>query len=291
MAAETNIKRFIAILVNPLSGKGNAIKVGKQISENLNARGISHSLFSGNWPPELGPYTDAWVVGGDGTINYFINFYQPVTIPIALFKGGTGNDFAWKLYGDMPVDQQVELVLHTEPSPVDAGLCNGKLYLNSLGIGFDGKVLGSIQSIRWMGGHLGYWLSALWNIFSFRESVYGIQTGTKAIKDRFLLVIINNSSRTGGGFMVSPRASVSDRQLDLVLCKPLSIIRRLINMPVIQKGKHLDREFIQFSHEQEVTISCERETPAALDGELLQAKEFRIQVMPGCLLFRYLPEG
>lgn len=291
MSGETNIKRFIAILVNPLSGKGNAIKVGKQISENLEARGISHSLFSGNWPPALIPYTDAWVVGGDGTINYFINFYQPVTIPIALFKGGTGNDFAWKLYGDIPVDQQVELVLHTNPSPVDAGLCNGKLYLNSLGIGFDGTVLGSMQAIRWMGGHLGYWLAALWNIFTFRESVYEIQTGTQTIKDRFLLVIINNSSRTGGGFMISPRASVSDSQLDLVLCKPLSILRRLRYLPLIQQGGHLERDFIHFSHEPQVKVYCDQDTPAALDGELIRAKEFLIEVLPGYLLFRYRPAG
>jgi len=291
MPAGTNIDRFISILVNPLSGKGKAIRVGERISDLLKAKGISHLMFAGDWPAGLDRFTEAWVVGGDGTINYFINLYKPVTIPIVLFRGGTGNDFAWKLYGDMSVDEQVELVLQTEPAPVDAALCNDKLYLNSLGIGFDGRVLGSIHNIRWMGGHLGYWLAALWNIFSFRESAYEVQTETQMFKGRFLLVVINNSSRTGGGFMISPRASVSDGQLDLVLCQPLSIFKRLQYMPLIQKGGHLDRGFIQFSHQKQVTVYCEKETPAALDGELLLAKEFRIQVVPGCLLFRYLPVG
>lgn len=291
MAAETNIERFIAILVNPLSGKGNSGKVGERISASLKAKGISHSLFAGNWPPVLDPFTDAWVVGGDGTIHYFVNFYQPVAIPIALFKGGTGNDFAWKLYGNITVEAQIELVLHSEPAPVDAGRCNGKLYLNSLGIGFDGTVLGSMQAIRWMGGHLGYWLAALWNIFTFRESVFQLQMGTQSIKERFLLVIINNSSRTGGGFMVSPRASVSDQQLDMVLCKPLSILRRLRYLPLIQQGGHLERDFIHFSHERQVKVYCDQVTPAALDGELIRAKEFLIEVLPGYLRFRYRPLG
>ena len=244
-------------------------------------------MFNGDWPPELDPFTEAWVVGGDGTINYFINQYHPVSIPLAVFKGGTGNDFAWKLYGDISIEDQFDLVLSAAPRPVDAGNCNGKLYLNSLSIGFDGRVLSSIKAIRWMGGHLGYWLAALWNVFSFRESEYAIKVDEAEIRERFLLVIINNSSRTGGGFMVSPKASVNDGLLDMILCKPLSVWKRMFAMPVIQKGEHLDLPYIRFMQQKTVIVHCKKEIPAALDGEFIISNKFEIEVLPGCLQFRY----
>lgn len=289
MPAETNIKRFIAILVNPLSGKGKAVKTGERLSGLLAGKGMAYQLFNGNWPSTLDGFSEAWIVGGDGTINYFINQYYPVPIPLAVFKGGTGNDFAWKLYGDITVEDQVELVLRADPCPVDAGRCNRKLYLNSLGIGFDGRVLSSMKAIRWLGGHLGYWFAALWNLFSFRESRYTIQADDTIYQERFLLVIVNNSSRTGGGFMVSPRASVSDGKLDMILCIPLSVWKRIMAMPLIQKGKHLNHPYIRFAQNQKVLVQCEKEMPAALDGELINAKDFEICILPGCLQFKYFP--
>lgn len=287
MPSETNIKRFIAILVNPLSGNGRAVETGKRLSRILAGKEITYQLFNGDWPATLDLFTEAWIVGGDGTINYFINQYFPVSIPLAVFKGGTGNDFAWKLYGDISLQDQVELVLTADPCPVDAGRCNGKFYLNSLGIGFDGRILNSMKAIRWLGGHMGYWFAALWHLFSFGESIYEIKADETVIRERFLLVIINNSSRTGGGFMVSPKASVSDGKLDMILCKPLTVWKRILAMPLIQKGKHLDHPYIRFAQHQQVLVQCEKEMPAALDGELLNAKNFEISVLPGSLHFKY----
>ena len=56
------------------------------------------SVFDEKWPDSLADFEEVWVMGGDGTFNYFVNRYPDCSIPIALFKGGTGNDFYWKLY-------------------------------------------------------------------------------------------------------------------------------------------------------------------------------------------------
>jgi diacylglycerol kinase (ATP) len=32
--------------------------------------------------------TEAWIVGGDGTLNYFINLYKEIAVPLVIFKGG-----------------------------------------------------------------------------------------------------------------------------------------------------------------------------------------------------------
>ena len=56
-------------------------------------------LFDLQWPPDLQNFDEVWVMGGDGTFNYFVNKYPDCSIPIGLFQGGTGNDFHWKVFG------------------------------------------------------------------------------------------------------------------------------------------------------------------------------------------------
>lgn len=287
MSEQINTERFIAILVNPLPGKAKAKAMGLKLQDKLTVLNIARSLFAEEWPDNLDGFTEIWIIGGDGTINYFINRYKSIQIPLALFKGGTGNDFSWQLYGNISVDEQFELVLKAVPRTVDAASCNDKLFLVGLGIGFEGEVLQSMGAIRWLGGHLGYLWVVFRKIFSFKESLFMIKTGNEIITDKFLLVILNNSARTGGGFLVAPEASVIDGDIDMVLCKPLTIPKRLRYLPVIEKGKHLHRSFINFSQQKEVRIECDKELPAHLDGELIRSKIFVVKVLPGLLMFKY----
>jgi len=282
-----NTERSIAILVNPLSGKGKAKAIGQGLQDRLTALNIQGSLFANEWPDHFEGFTEIWIIGGDGTMNYFINRYKHIEIPLALFKGGTGNDFAWKLYGNISVDEQFELVLNAEPKPVDAASCNDKLYINSLGIGFEGEVLDSMSSIRWMGGHLGYLWAVIRRIFSFKESRFIIHADDNKTEGDFLLVNVNNASRTGGGFMITPTALVNDGLIDLLLCKPLSLINRLRYLPLIEKGKHLQLPFIDHSLHKEVRIDCEKELFAHLDGELIRSQSFHIRILPRLFKFKY----
>ncbi len=124
-------------------------------------------------------------------------------------------------------------------------------------------------------------------IFSFKELSYQIKYEGTTVSEKFLLVMVTNSSSTGGGFIVSPDAKINDGKLNMVLCKPLPFIKRLKNLPIIEKGKHLDKEFILHKLVSNVIIECEEETLAQIDGELISAKTFDIKVLPGQYLFKY----
>lgn len=105
----------VAILVNNLSGKGSAIKIGNWLVLQLTEIRIEYELFAFNWPENYDGFSDIWLVGGDGTLNYFLNKNRNITLPLFLFKGGTGNDFAWKLYGDSTPEQQLKIALSAPP--------------------------------------------------------------------------------------------------------------------------------------------------------------------------------
>ena len=279
----------VAILANTTAGKGKSKQISVWLQEQLINLNKLSTIYDLEWPSDadLNQYSDAWVIGGDGTINYFINKYPNCKIPITLFCGGTGNDFAWKLYGDVKIEQQLATILTATPKPIDAAKVNGKLYINCLGVGFDGEILQSMKSIRFIGGHYGYLLAVIFKIFFFKEQKIQIQIGEEIWNEKFLLALIVNSSRAGGGFFIAPPAALNDGLLNMVLSKKISILKRLWYLPVIQKGKHLHLPFIIHRLVEKITIKCEKELPIQVDGELLYAKDIQIEVLPSQFLFRY----
>lgn len=277
----------VAILDNPSAGKGQSGRMANWLKNELTNRQIPCTVFKEQWPSSFGDFSDIWIIGGDGTINYFINHYPDCDKPLALFKGGTGNDFAWKLYGDFSDEEQLELILNAQPRPIDAGKFNDTLFINCLGVGFDGEIVRSMNAIRFVGGHLGYLLVVIKKIFSFREYRFKITTEEEQWNDQFLLVMIVNSSRAGGGFMVAPDASLTDGKLNMMLCRKLSILKRLKYLSVIEKGKHLHLPFVIYRLGQKFEIVCPKEMAIQADGELFAARELKIEVLPGKFLFRY----
>ena len=277
----------IALVVNPLAGKGRAAMIASLVAGKLYHFAIDYTLFNEQWPADFNGYSEVWIVGGDGTMNYFINHYPDIKTPLAIFKGGTGDDFAWKLYGDADWKEQLQIVLHAGTKPVDAGRCNDKLFLNGVGIGFEGEVLQSMDTIRLIGGHFGYYLIVLKKIFSFKEKHFKIYGGELIADEKLLLATVNNSSRTGGGFHISPASTVNDGLLDLVMCKPLTLIKRLRYLPQIEKGKHLSLPFIKHITGTKFIIDCKKPLPAQLDGELIVADKFEFELLPGKFLFLY----
>lgn len=278
---------LIAILVNPLAGKGESIKWEVWLEKELNKRRIPFQVFKNDWPDNFDSFSDIWIMGGDGSINYFINRFKNCTTPLALFKTGTGNDFSWKLYGDLSNEAIFEKVLISEPKPVDVGKCNNTLFINSFGIGFDGEILKSMNAIRFLGGHLGYMVAVILKILSFREHRFQIRTEEESWDEHLLLLIINNSSRAGGGFKITPDANINDGLLDLCLCKKLSVFQRLRYLPILKSGKHTHLPFVTLRKGKSFQIIAEKEIAIQVDGELISAKNVQVDVLPKQFNFRY----
>jgi diacylglycerol kinase (ATP) len=277
----------IALFINPAGNKPKCRRIGKLLTKKLGAHRIDHVVFDKVWPQNLDGLAEAWIVGGDGTINYFINQYKNPGVPLVLFKGGTGNDLAWKLYGNMSLEKQFNTVLGASPTPIDVIRCNDRLFINSMGVGFDGEILKFIKMIRFLGGHLGYLLAVIAKIFTFKEAKYIITADDLVFEGKLLLLAVNNNSRTGGGFMITPHASLDDGKIDLLLCEPLTIIKRLRVLPRAEKGNHLHYPFIHYEQVTTVKIECEKETAAHLDGELISDKIFDISLLPGYVSFKF----
>jgi len=281
------LQKNIALVVNPSRENEKALRLTNSIIRILQNCEIPYELFIEEWPSTLASFTEAWVVGGDGTINWFINRYTDISIPIALFGGGSGNDFHWMLYGNPTLEEQVEKVLAAAPKKVDAGICNGSLFLNGVGIGFDGAIVKDLLGKKKLAGKASYLLSILKHIVSYQEKDCTIQAGEARIQQPCFMISIANGQRYGGGFMVAPIASVSDGLLDLNITGRIPALKRIKYLPVIEKGEHLDLPFITYLQSGTVVITALEKLHTHIDGEYVYENSFEIKCLPGRFSFLY----
>lgn len=277
--------KHIALLCNPTALNAKALKVTSVIKAILERKALHFSTFIQSWPAQLDGFSKAWIIGGDGTMNYFINHYKNNSLPLALFAGGTGNDLHWMLYGNCKPEEQVERVLKGQIEKIDAGLCNGYYFLNGLGIGFDGSIVFDLMGRSKWPGKLSYFLSILKNIAGYKEKLCQIKSAQDSTQQSCFMISVANGRRYGGGFFVAPKADVRDGQLDLSVITKVSLFQRLRYLPVMERGKHLHLPFVQYQQTDGVVIESTELLHAHLDGEYLNDSRFEVKILPAHFSF------
>jgi diacylglycerol kinase (ATP) len=272
--------KHIALVCNPTPQNKKALRVADSISVLLAGMDIRHSIFSHVWPQAWDTITEVWIIGGDGTVNHFINQYSAIQLPLAVFAGGTGNDFHWMLYGEIDMEQQVEKILDADPKFIDAGVCNGKLFLNGIGIGFDGAIVHDLQGKKKSAGKTSYLLSILKNVLWWREKHCTIELHDQEIEQDCFMISVANAKRYGGGFHVAPKATIDDGLLDVSIIGRIPPIKRIKYLPIVEKGKHLDQPFVRYEHVDKIKIISRVKIHAHMDGEYLHDEVFDIEVLP-----------
>jgi diacylglycerol kinase (ATP) len=280
-------EKHIALVCNPTRENEKALGIANNIQILLSGIDIAHKIFTSTWPENFNGFTEVWIIGGDGTINWFINQYSEIQLPLALFAGGAGNDLHWMLYGNKTTEQQVDLVLQSTPQFVDAGACNEKLFLNGIGIGFDGAIVHDLLGKKKLAGKASYLLSILKHIIGYHEKPCVLEMAGETIKEDCFMISVANGKRYGGGFHVAPNAIINDGLLDVNIVGKISPVKRMKYMPVIEKGEHLDLDFIKYRQTQKITIHSPVKLHAHIDGEYFHTDRFDIDILPKRFSFLY----
>ena len=281
------VDKKIALVCNALAGVGKSILLAEKIAVHLANKKITYVIFKDHWPADFNSFTDIFIVGGDGTLNYFINQYPHISLPLVIFNGGTGNDFHWLLYGKQTLDQQLDIALNESAKPIDMAKCNDRYFINGLGLGFEGEVAKALVGKKKYSGKISFLITILKKIFTYHSKNYLIKSSESFVQGKKLLVDISNGARSGGGFHVAPEAKANDGLLDIIIANPINALQRLWYLPVIEKGKHLRLSIIQHFRTSEITIESDQIIQYHLDGEYFEDEKLIIQLLPGKLSFRY----
>lgn len=254
----------------------------------LTAHKVAHTVLINQWPADFSAFTDVFLAGGDGSINYYLNHCDFSTRPLTIFSGGTGNDFHAMLYGKRSTDELVNIGLNTAPRLFDIGICNQRYFINGIGIGFEGAIAKALSNTKKWPGKLSYLATILSQILQYQPRHYTIALNGEKKNGKKLMIDICNGNRAGGGFRVAPSANAADGFLDLVEVAAISPLRRLKYLPVIEKGKHLSLPIVNHNKIQAVQISADAPMQYHMDGEYAEAIQLEIMILPGVLPIRCL---
>ena len=280
--------RHFALFVNVRAGKGKPLRVLPAVKQALENAGYAYTVVTDIFPASLEMFTDVIIIGGDGTINFIINHYPGISLPIGIIPAGSGNDLAFTLFPKTNLSAQVENALHGKTRKIDAGLCNGRIFLNCLGVGFDGEVAREIPGVNWLSGKMKYYWVVIKKIISYRSKILRVSWKDGSMEGRVFMVTAANGYRSGGGFKVAPGADWYDGLLELVFIHPLPVWKRFHYLPRIEKGTHLNLPFIQNWKTEKIKITSKECISGHLDGELIEGLFFDISVTRGRYLFRGL---
>lgn len=173
------------------------------------------------------------LLGGDGTINRFINDTYDINIKqnIYLKKNGSGNDFLRTLV-DQDNESQYIMEMKTDTN------INRK-FMNGAGLGIDGYV-GYLIDKSEKKGKLSYFLNTLKALVKYIPEPLDVEIDGKEYHfKKAFLITMNNGRYFGGGMKISPDAMINNEELDIIIVHSIS---KLLILPIfftIYVGKHI----------------------------------------------------
>ena len=228
-------------------------------------------------------------VGGDGTAGNIANaiLHSGADVRLGIIPAGTGNDFARTLgvtRSDINLIADRSIIPSRER--MDVGRIEDNYFLNSSGFGFDVAVLQGLAQARWLGNNLVYFYSAITGILGFGGVEIRIESpGAARERTLYLLVVIANGSRFGGGLRIAPTATVTDGELDVVLIGDAPRVRRLQMLASATTGGHVRFGEVTLERTARMTFRFDDIPLYESDGELHQAKssELTVECVPAAL--------
>lgn len=261
------------VLYNELSNNGNgkasATALCEELKENytlIDVRGLDYVTFLKG----LNADDEVYLVGGDGTLNYFINAigdYQP-TNNIYLRRAGSGNDF----FTDVGAENTVCINEYIKDLPTV--YVNGieKKFINGIGYGIDGYCCEVADKIRETSpnkkiDYTGIAIKGL--LFHFKRVTATVTVdGVITVHKNVWLTPTMKGRYYGGGMMVAPKQDRKDGQLSVVVFRGKSKLHTLMVFPSIFKGEHVKHEkMVKIFKGKEIEVSFDKPTALQIDGE------------------------
>ncbi len=224
------------------------------------------------------------VLGGDGSVSHAARglIGEQSQTPLAVFASGTGNDFVKSL--DLPAHDYLAMarvIANGHSRRIDAAEIDGVPFVNVAGFGFDVEVTSRIRTSdrsRLLKGTALYAVTALQQLFRFREfhaSISALRSGERA---PWLIVAFANGQWFGGAFRIAPQAAVDDGLLHCVAIGSATPLERVGLFARALRGTHLAQPQVTVASAHEFKIDFVDRPHFQADGELHHARSRSVTV-------------
>lgn len=294
--------RTWAVILNPISGNGKAVKISEDLLRLLNQAFPGSILvrteFGGHatlLTQDL--YTRGFrhflVLGGDGTINEVVNgLINKPDAQFSAFPAGTGNDWCRNWNIPSRPEKFIQMLLSGKEKIQDLGVVEYnqsrfRYFVNIAGCGFDGLVAGLANQAKkaGKGGLFTYVQSLLAGLYKYKEGYVSVETNAEIYSFRMFSCLAGIGQYGGGGMKISPGARPDDGLLEITLAGKISRLKVLLNAFRLFDGSFVKlKEVRRFSAKSiRLSGSSEEEISVQVDGEILTTLPITISVVPQAL--------
>ena len=294
------MEKRILIITNPSSGLKRSVETVINFKEYLDIRDIPYDFYYTSAKKNAQVtvseqikehHTDVVILGGDGTINETANALVNRPVPISIIPTGTGNDFVKMIKVGKKEKEKFETAVYGTLKTIDAGICNDRIFMNGVGVGFDGEiVVEMLRNKTFLSGQPAYYYHVLRILSTYKERPFHYYLDGEEFKNNLILLTIANGTTFGGGFKLTPDAKLDDGFLDICEVGKLSPTRRYLNIAKLQKGTHTKLKAINIYKSKSVKIEESQILNAHIDGEYMGKPPFDIKVLPGKFQVRIKPD-
>jgi diacylglycerol kinase (ATP) len=239
------------------------------------------------------------IVGGDGSVHEVVNGILGTgrRVPLGIVAAGSGNDYAWNTL-KLPHDPAaaIERAFTGQLVESDAGIVNGKYFVNSFSVGLDADIAvtaGRMKKVPFMSGSRLYYGSTLKQLlFGYHRCPWlkltldGNEEAIDAEYKRYVLMAVTNGPTYGAGFRINPTADYKDGFFDICTISYTPLLRALKLLPVVQKGEHDGLPEVTFFRAKAIRIDSREPVNIQMDGETTSATSYDAKILPGALWVR-----
>jgi len=266
----------VALLANPRAGRGRAARLAGPVREALAAAGMDVLVLAGGSGQESTALAaeaagqgvaGVVAVGGDGLVHCAVQALAGTEVPLGIVPAGGGNDLAGVL--GLPADPTaaVGVIAAGRTRRIDLGrLGDGRWFAGVLNAGFDSAVVARAERLRRPRGPLRYDIAAWLELARLSPHRMRLTLDGVVSERAVTLVAVGNSTRYGGGMLITPAARLDDGVFHVTVGEAMTRRQLAALKPLVRAGRHVESAWVTVYEAREVTL----DSPALLayaDGE------------------------
>ncbi len=228
--------KYIHFIVNPISGNGKHSLSATYLRtffprsefriEVEYTKHKKHAIELAADAVKEAPYCIV-ACGGDGTINEVASSLVGTPIKLGIIPVGSGNGLASNLKVPKDIESAVAIIKNGNLFSIDVGTVNGQYFFSNMGIGIDAQIIKKYERSR-KRTLISYIKATISASLSYKTWETKTSIEGKITKLNPLLLFISNSNEMGYNMSLTPKASLNDGLLDLLVVPQLNFFEKLI---------------------------------------------------------------
>jgi len=277
------------VLYNPLAGKVNDTAFLEELKtllpdDTFELSDVTKQDVKSFLKKDVKKGEGVILVGGDGTINHFVNdmYGEEISVPLYYYPGGSGNDF-WTDIGRKKGDKPVELTQYMKYLPTVTVEGKDYKFINGVGYGIDGYCCEVGDKLKAEGNeninYAGIAVKGL--LFHFKPRNGEVIVDGKSYKfSKVWIAPTMFGSHYGGGMIPTPAQDRGNSEHTFSICLMYGgKLKTLMTFPSIFKGEHVKKtKLVKVLSGKEITVKFAEPCALQIDGEThLNVSEYTVK--------------